>query len=130
MISHDATDLRAQGANIVVVMSELGIHKDLKLGVVINSGAVDVIFSAHTHELTRTPIATASVTQVVEAGNDIYVGQMDFQYDTVAKAIVSKQWKITEVTSDIPADPTVQALVDEARSTFLGNKVKKKQLRT
>ena len=123
LINKYAAELRTQGANIVVVMSELGIHKDLKLGAVINSGAVDVIFSAHTHELTRTPITTASGTPVVEAGNDIYVGQMDIKYDTKAKAIVSKQWKIIEVTSDIAPNSTVQALVDEARAPFLASDV-------
>ena len=123
LINKYAAELRTQGANIVVVMSELGIHKDLKLGAVINSGAVDVIFSAHTHELTRTPITTASGTPVVEAGNDIYVGQMDIKYDTKAKAIVSKEWKIIEVTSDIAPNSTVQALVDEARAPFLASDV-------
>lgn len=125
LINKYASTLRSQGANIVVVMSELGIHKDLKLGAVINPGAVDVIFSAHTHELTRTPIVTVSGASVVEAGNDIYVGQMDFQYDTVAKKIVSKVWKITQVSSSVTPNSTIQRLVNDARATFLGSRVYK-----
>lgn len=123
LVNKYAAQLRSQGANIVVVMSELGIHKNLKLGAVINPGAVDVIFSAHTHELTRTPITTASGTPVVEGGYDIYVGQMDIKYDTATQAIVGKDWKVVEVTSDIAANPTIQQLVDTARAPFLASDV-------
>lgn len=119
LINQHAADLRSKGANIVVVMSELGIHKDLKLGEVINPGAVDFIFSAHTHELTQVPITTASGATVVEAGNDIYVGRMDVQFDTKKSAIVGKRWSLVAVTSDITPDPAVQQLVDQARAPFL-----------
>jgi len=118
LINRHAADLRARGANIVVVMSELGIQKDLKLGDVINPG-VDFIFSAHTHELVRVPFTTASGTQVAEAGNDIYFGRLDIRWDDTNKKILDKTWKIVEVTQDTPADPTMQALVDTARAPFL-----------
>jgi 2',3'-cyclic-nucleotide 2'-phosphodiesterase (5'-nucleotidase family) len=123
LVNKYAADLRSQGANIVVVMSELGIHKDLKLGAVINAGSVDVFFSAHTHELTLSPISTASGALVVEAGDDIYVGQMDVMFDTDTNSIVDKRWQVKTVTSDTPADPAIQSLVDAARAPFLASNV-------
>jgi len=118
LINQYAKDLRAQGANIVVVMSELGIQKDLKLGDVINPG-VDFIFSAHTHELVYKPFVTASGTEVAEAGPDSFFARLDIRWDVTNNKIIDKTWKIIEVTPDTPADPAMQALVDAARGPFL-----------
>jgi len=66
-VNQNAQELRDQGANIVVVMSELGIQKDFDLANKINSGLVDVFFSAHTHELVERPLTSDSGAIVVEA---------------------------------------------------------------
>lgn len=117
LVNGHAQDLRDQGAAIVVVMSELGIHKDHRLAQVVNAGAVDVFFSAHTHEATRTPLTSDSGALVVEAGNDGYLGRMDI---TVKDGkVTDRQWELLTIGQDLPEDPAVKALVDKARAPFM-----------
>ncbi len=117
LVDEHAAALRAAGAEIVVVMSELGIHKDYRLAQIIAPGAVDVIFSAHTHEVTEEPLASRSGALVVEAGNDGYLGRMDL---TVRDGVVvEKRWELIPVSDEIPEDPAMKALVDAARAPFL-----------
>jgi len=116
-INSHAQELRDAGASIVVVMSELGIQKSKRLGDVINAGAVDVIFAAHTHELTKKPIVTTSGTLVVEPGNDTVLGRMDV---TLLDGKVDKlKWKLINITEETPEDAAVAALVSAARAPFL-----------
>jgi len=117
LINDHARALRAQGATIVVVMSELGIHKDLDLANSIEANAVDVFFSAHTHESTFTPEKTNSGAIVVEAGNDTFLGYMDFEVNN--GVVLNKLWSLETIDSTIAPDPSMQALVDLARAPFL-----------
>ena len=117
LIQQHARTLRKQGANVVVVMSELGIQKDYRLAQIMEPGLVDVFFSAHTHEATFEPLKSASGALVVEAGNDGYVGQMDVVVN--AGKVIARNWKLMPVGSDIPEDAIVKKLVDTARAPFL-----------
>ncbi len=121
LINDYATELRLQGADIVVVMSELGIHKDYRLAQVIEPGLVDVIFSAHTHELTYTPLESASGALVVEAGNDGYLGRMDLTVDN--GQVIDTQWQILDVDGSVSEDREVALLVDKARAPFLKDRI-------
>jgi 2',3'-cyclic-nucleotide 2'-phosphodiesterase (5'-nucleotidase family) len=117
LVNTNAQALRNQGAEIVVVMSELGIQKNNYLANVISPGLVDVVFSAHTHETVFTPLTTKSGALVVEAGDDTYVGHMDLQ---VANGkVVARSWKLEPVTESVPEDPAVASLVSAARAPFL-----------
>ena len=86
-----ARELRKQGADIVVLMSELGIHKDIELSKAmglmkangtLEAGLIDMVFSAHTHEATEQMVTTTSdgrtlYAPVVESGNDGFLGRLD-----------------------------------------------------
>lgn len=114
--THSAA-LRKQGAKVVVVMSELGIHKDYQLAGKIPSNSIDVFFSAHTHEATAEPLVATSGAWVVEAGNDTYLGRMDI---SVAQGqVVHKSWRLLSVDHDIEPSALVQQLVEQARAPFL-----------
>ncbi len=117
LINQQAAALRAQGARIVVVMSELGIQKDYRLAQVIDTGAVDVIFSAHTHETTFEPLTSASGALVVEAGNDGYLGRMDITLE--GGKVSARDWQLLSVDKSIAEDPQMLALVEAARAPFL-----------
>ena len=108
--------LRAAGCSVVVVMSELGLQKNHALAQLIAPG-VDVIFSAHTHELMRVPLTSASGALVVEAGNDGWLGRMDITVN--GGAVTALLWSVLPITPDIAEDATVKALVDTARAPFL-----------
>lgn len=150
LIIQHARSLRRQGADIVVLMSELGIHKDIALSKslatmqaagTLEAGLLDIVFSAHTHELTEHPVTTSEdgrtlYAPVVEAGNDGYLGRLDvtMQYKgetTMRLGLrsgtateqhwkpVNKQWQIVEVDAAVAEDPTVKKLVDAERAPFL-----------
>lgn len=121
LIERHAAALRAQNVDLVVVMSELGIHKDHRLAQIVRRGSVDVFFSAHTHEATFTPLTSTSGALVVEAGNDGYLGRMDI---TVRQGRVSdRRWTLLEIGATIPDDARVARAVAAARAPFLADNV-------
>lgn len=117
LINHHARQLRNRNAVIVVVMSELGLHKNKRLADVIEPGLVDVFFTGHTHEETVTPINSVSGAWVVEAGNDGYLGRMDIHVDETK--VLSKEWQLIPIDSSLAEDPQMKQLVDSARAPFL-----------
>jgi 2',3'-cyclic-nucleotide 2'-phosphodiesterase (5'-nucleotidase family) len=117
LVNSYASQLRSQGCQIVAVMSELGIHKDFRLAQIINVGAVDVFFSAHTHEVTYTPLTSASGAIVVEAGNDGYLGVMDIKVEN--GKVIYKNWNLFPISDTIPEDSAMVTLVNAARAPFL-----------
>lgn len=151
LIKH-AKELRSQGADLVVVMSELGTNKNVELSRALagmaadgtlEPGLIDWFFSAHTHEVITTPLQTSSdglplYAPVVEAGNDGYLGRLDvtMKYESTtttghARKPVSEQnwspasmdWKLITIDESVPEDPAVKALVDKERSIFLAKDV-------
>ncbi len=120
LINRSTAELREAGASIVVVMSELGLHRDRRLAEVVEPG-VDVFFSAHTHELTPVPLPAASGAVVVEAGNDGTLGRMDITVR--GGAVVERAWRVIPVDASVPDDPAVRKLVEQARAPFLASGV-------
>ena len=119
LINQQAQSLRNGGAQLVFVMSELGIHRDKQLADIINKDSVDVFFSAHTHEATFTPLTSTSGALVVEAGNDGYIGRMDATVSKSAKPTFV--WNLLTLDQSIAEDGTVKALVTTARTPYVAN---------
>ena len=118
LINSHSLNLKSQGANVIVVMSELSIHKDLNLANKINTGAVDVFFSAHTHEATFEPLQSRSGAIVVEAGSDAYLGVMDFKFDSQNR-VMEKNWQLLEIKPSIAENQRIKTLVENERAPFL-----------
>lgn len=117
LIETNAASLRSEGANIVVVMSELGIQKDWALANQLSTDTVQVIFSAHTHEVTPEPLVSSSGTLVVEAGNDSYLGQMDVTFDN--GSVSSTNWQLHRLDESVEEDSAMLALVEQARAAYV-----------
>jgi len=117
LIETYSDQLKAQGAEIVVVMSELGIHKDVQLANAIKSNSVNVFFSAHTHEATFSMIDSTSGAKVVEAGDDTYLGEM--KISVLDGNVSSYTWKLHEITQDITPDAQMLAKVESIRAKYL-----------
>lgn len=117
LINSQAQTLRSQGAQLVMVMSELGVHKDYRLADVINAGAVDVLFSAHTHDTIFTPLKSKSGALVVEAGHDGWLGRMDVEVVSGQRPVFN--WKLLPVDATVAEDAAMKKLVDAARAPFL-----------
>lgn len=118
-VDTNAARLRAEGAELVVVMSELGIHKDARLADVIQPGSVDVFFSAHTHEVIFEPLQGKSGARVVEAGNDGWLGRM--RVTVVAGQSPVFEWAVLPVTPGLPEDPAMKKLVEAERAPFIAD---------
>ncbi len=105
-----------QGADLVVVQSELGLAKNIQMSKEIPG--IDVMLSTHTHE--RTPqaiIVPGTGTILVESGTDSNLGRLDLQ--VAGGRVVAYNWQLINVDNTVPEDPTVKAMVDAARKPFL-----------
>jgi 2',3'-cyclic-nucleotide 2'-phosphodiesterase (5'-nucleotidase family) len=136
-------EVKDQGADIVVVQSELGMTQNLYLAQHFKD--IDVMYSAHTHEVTlgallangkrvtrTTPGQRLSYSErsqlndgaavVVETNRDMYVGRLDL---TVSNGkVVDFRWEAIPTDDSIKEDPRMKKLVDWVEDPFLdGGKV-------
>jgi 2',3'-cyclic-nucleotide 2'-phosphodiesterase (5'-nucleotidase family) len=113
-------DAKADGAELIVVLSELGLAKNVQM--VKEFPEINVMFSGHTHE--RTPDAieiehkNGSISLVTEAGEDSFLGRLDLQVDTNGQ-IADYTWDLIEADSSVKEDAMVKNMVKDARSTFV-----------
>ncbi len=112
-------EVRSQGVDLVVVISELGLPKDIQIAREIPG--IDVMFSGHTHEQTLEPIVIRHpndrITLVTEAGEDQFVGRLDLRVGR--EGVAAYLWNLIELDESIPEDPQMKAIVDESRKTFV-----------
>ena len=131
-------EVKAAGADIVVVQSELGLSQNLYLAQHFKD--IDVMYSAHTHEVTLGALLakgnnvtvttpgrglsrgeqrqlTHGAAIVVETNRDMYVGRLDL---TVSNGhVVDFDWKAIPTDASIPEDPKMKQLVDWVEAPFL-----------
>lgn len=130
-------DAKTAGADFIVVGSELGLSQNLQIA---RDFDVDVVFSAHTHELTRgailvTPTKTKATTPgaalnaeeqqmladgaaiVTEITGSEYVGRLDIT--VTGGAISTFTWKPIPVVGSTAEDATVKMAVDDAEEPFI-----------
>lgn len=112
---------KAEGAKLIVVLSELGLAKNIQL--VKEFPEINVMFSGHTHERTPDPIIIqrgpfgSNIGIVTEAGEDSFLGRLDVKVSS--GYITSYDWKLMEADSSVAEDPTIKALIDQERKTFV-----------
>jgi sulfur-oxidizing protein SoxB len=109
---------KAEGAELIVVLSELGLAKNVQL--VKEFPDINVMFSGHTHE--RTPEAIVidhgnRISLVTEAGEDSFLGRLDIKV-TDGK-IQDWNWDLIEADMDVAEDEDVEEYVEEFRKTFV-----------
>ena len=110
---------RAQGGQVVVLLSHNGMDVDLKLASRVRG--IDVILGGHTHDAVPRPVAVANgagQTLVTNAGsNGKYLGVLDL--DVVHGRLRAARYRLLPVLSELlPADAPMQAFIEEARSPF------------
>ncbi len=131
-------DLKGKGVEIIVVQSELGLPQNVQIGR--EFPEVDVVLSAHSHELTVgailayedsvemvDPVNGMSIGQrkklekgaaiVVEAGEDLYVGRLDLTIQS--GKVVDFVWEAVPVDDSVVEDAAVAALVTEQEKYFV-----------
>ncbi len=120
IINRYANRLRRQGADVIVVMSELGSHKDKRLADTVDPG-ITAFFSAHTHDAIFTPVMSDSGAVLVQSGSDAYLGRMDITVRKTRRSakVTGLDWKLINVDNSIAEDPEMKALVDAERAPYL-----------
>ncbi|MEJ8836571.1 thiosulfohydrolase SoxB [Ramlibacter sp. AN1133] len=114
-------EVRAKGAQVVVILSHNGMDVDLKLASRITG--VDAIFGGHTHD--GMPVASVVAnrggkTLVTNAGsNGKFLAVMDF--DVKGGKVADFRYRLLPVFANmLPADPAMEALIRRIRSPYEG----------
>src|SRR5690625_1175524 len=111
---------RAQGAQVVVLLSHNGMDVDIKLASQVSG--LDAIMGGHTHDGVPAPVEVTNsggTTLVTNAGsNGKYLGVLDFE---VKDGKVSDyHYKLLPVFSEfLDADPEMSALIENVRAPYL-----------
>lgn len=105
-----------KNVDLVVVISELGLHSNLTLADEIPG--VDIILSSDKHEITIEPIVSRKGTWLVEQGMDGQaIGELKVK---VRKGkIVDRKYISHRITDRIKAHPAIEAAVQSVRRSFV-----------
>lgn len=126
-LPQDIADVRAAGAQIVVLATELGLSDNIAIAEEIDG--IDILLSGDTHEALPDPIVitrpSGEVTYLVESGEDSYLGRLDMNIVDGGK-IKDFQFSLAELTDEVPDDTSdffvpggIKALVEQQRAPFL-----------
>jgi len=130
--------VKAAGADLIVVQSELGLPQNIEIAR--NFEDIDVMYSAHTHEITLgalladgdgvtvttpgLPLSGAEKSRlargaaiVVETNRDMYVGQLDVR--VAAGKVVNFTWQAIPVDESVTPDPAMAELVAAIEEDFV-----------
>lgn len=105
-----AARLRAEGCDLIVVLSHLGLPQDCALAQAVEG--IDVILSGHTHNRLERPWMVDDTIIIQSGCHGSFLGRLDL--DIESGRIVGRQHCLIPITEDLPADPEVAALVAKA----------------
>jgi S-sulfosulfanyl-L-cysteine sulfohydrolase len=109
-------EVRAQDVDLVVVISELGLHGNLTLADAVPG--VDVILSSDKHELTPEPVVSRNGTLITEQGMDGQaVGELRVKVEK--GGVVDKRYVSHRITEALPEDQHIAALVARVRAPLV-----------
>jgi len=112
-------EVRAKGAQVVVVLSHNGMDVDLKMASRVRG--IDAIFGGHTHDgvPVAVPVANAGgKTLVTNAGsNTKFLGVMDF--DVKGGRVADFRYRLLPIfANQLKADPEMEALINKVRTPY------------
>ena len=105
--------LRAEGVDLVVLLSHNGFDVDRKLAGRVKG--IDVILTGHTHDALPEPVVVGNTLLVAAGSHGKFLARLDL--DVSGKRIVNYSFRLIPVLADaIAGDPDVAALVREIRA--------------
>ena len=112
-------EVRAKGAQVVVLLSHNGMDVDLKMATRVRG--IDAIFGGHTHDGVPLAVPVANgggKTLVTNAGsNSKFLGVMDF--DVKAGKVADFRYRLLPIfANQLKADPAMQALITKVRAPY------------
>jgi sulfur-oxidizing protein SoxB len=108
-------EVRAAGADVVVVLSHNGFDVDKKMAGVVSG--IDVILSGHTHDALPEPVLVGKTHIIASGSNGKFVSRVDL--DVRDSQLMGLRHKLIPVFADVIApDPVISKLIDEQRAPF------------
>ena len=108
-------EVRAAGAECVVVLSHNGFDVDKKMASVVPG--IDVILSGHTHDASPEPYVVGETIVIASGSNGKFVSRVDL--DIRDARMIGYRTKLIPIFSDvIEPDKEVSALIDQQRAPY------------
>lgn len=108
-------EVRAAGADVVVVLSHNGFDVDKKMAGRVQG--IDVILSGHTHDALPEPVLVGKTHIIASGSNGKFVSRVDL--DVRDGQMMGLKHKLIPIFSDVIApDPAISALIDEQRAPY------------
>ncbi|WP_323798371.1 thiosulfohydrolase SoxB [Nisaea sp.] len=108
-------EVRADGAELVVVLSHNGFDVDRKMASQVEG--IDVILSGHTHDALPEPVQVGNTLIVASGSHSKFVSRLDL--DVRDGGVKGFKYRLIPIFSDVIApDPEMTALVDAQRAPF------------
>lgn len=100
--------------NLVILLSHLGFPQDMQLAA--ETPGIDVLLSGHTHNRLYQPARVENTIVIQSGSHGSFLGRLDLEVS--GGKITDFHHRLIEVSSDLPADRTAEALVKAAVDPF------------
>ncbi|MBL4749082.1 MAG: thiosulfohydrolase SoxB [Amylibacter sp.] len=108
-------EVKAKGAELVVLLSHNGFDVDRKLAARVDG--IDVILTGHTHDALPEPVMVNKTMLIASGSNGKFITRLDL--DVRDGKVMGFAHKLIPIFSDvITPDASVAALIDEQRAPF------------
>jgi len=111
--------LKSQDVDVIILLSHSGEYEESEFASAVPE--LDVIIGGHTHSVISQPIIVGK-TVIVQTGTELkYVGKLEFDFNRQNGSLKlinlpdagSNESYLIPITSDIPENPRIKAMVDE-----------------
>lgn len=114
-IAKHVEEARAEGAEVVVLLSHNGFDVDRKLASRVDG--IDVILTGHTHDALPEPVIVNDTLVIASGSNAKFVSRVDL--DVKDGKVAGYKYRLIPVFSDvITPDADMAALIDEVRAPY------------
>jgi S-sulfosulfanyl-L-cysteine sulfohydrolase len=105
--------LREQGADVIVVLSHLGLPQDIELAAEV-ADAPDVILSGHTHNRLTEPVRVGRTVIIQSGCHGAFIGRLDLTIEE--SRVIDVRHALIKIDDTFEENPDVAGLVAEART--------------
>lgn len=105
--------LKAEGADIIVLLSHLGVDVDERLAA--NVPGIHVIVGGHTHTALTEPIRVGEAVIVQTGEHGQYLGRLDLALDLETRLVSVSRYTLIPCTDATPPEPTLAGMLDLIR---------------
>lgn len=113
-LPHYIQELQEKEVDLIIVLSHLGFPQDVKMMQEVSG--VDICLSGHTHNRLSEPIQVNGTTIIQSGSQSSFVGKIDVTLDN--KKITELEHSLITITEDIPENPKMKELVNQAVETY------------